>query len=425
MKILGVYIQGARQISEIAEACFILSPKVSITEEALFIDVQGSEKIQSEEVILKRLKMIMEAYDQPYRWAWGQNCAEAFCLAKYQVDSILGLPVVVLFDYAKVLLQRSLNLSVLQDLEKLKVQSVADFLELPLQPLSSRFGEDLLKTYQALNGEYKAAWRPFYLKNQILIEKDLDYSLQIHNVSALLFLLNPMLDQLFLQLRARGEKVTEFQLNLVFEKFDSAKETPKILSHFQFSQPQTDKRVLREQIELKLEQQLSQRLPDHCYLEKIQLKVLSTVAWAGQQKNLLSKEEEHQEALDTLLARLSHRLSDEQVFFAFPKQSYLPEKSWQKKRADYPQSTWPFQMRPTRLLRSPLRLFRDGNYLMSQQRKWFVESYEGPENISSEWWDEQTERFYFKVSTKEGPALWIFTEQESQGADVFLHGYFD
>ena len=83
----------------------------------------------------------------------------------------------------------------------------------------------------------------------------------------------------------------------------------------------------------------------------------------------------------------------------------------------------PFPQRPTRLLKKPQPLYMVGQRLHFGDKVLRMSSWEGPEILSGEWWDEPFERMYFRVQADTGEELWVYRVPGSD--QVFVHGVFD
>jgi hypothetical protein len=76
-----------------------------------------------------------------------------------------------------------------------------------------------------------------------------------------------------------------------------------------------------------------------------------------------------------------------------------------------------------RILRTPQKIQKLDNYFVFQKRRWQAIETIGPERLSGEWWLNEQQRDYFRIRTKEGEDLWIFSLANNN--DFYLHGIFD
>lgn len=139
-------------------------------------------------------------------------------------------------------------------------------------------------------------------------------------------------------------------------------------------------------------------------------------------------------AQEDLIARLGARIGLEQITQLHPADSTIPEKTEIERICAYaPHSTgWniPSIMRPAILFRpEPIQIASlDGSIaeFTWRRRRFMTLNSEGPERIAPEWWLDDANwrggtRDYWRITTKEGPILWIFKVQPNDWA---CHGLF-
>ncbi|MEM0978003.1 MAG: DNA polymerase Y family protein [Pseudomonadota bacterium] len=138
---------------------------------------------------------------------------------------------------------------------------------------------------------------------------------------------------------------------------------------------------------------------------------------------------------EDLIGRLGARIGLETITQLHPVESMIPEKTESSRISAYsdPPEGWqiPTLPRPLLIFRpEPLRLFKDVDPLTSfgwRRRTFKVSHAQGPERIAPEWWLDDPNwrtgtRDYWKVTTKEGPSLWIFKTQPNTWSCQGLFG---
>ena len=121
-------------------------------------------------------------------------------------------------------------------------------------------------------------------------------------------------------------------------------------------------------------------------------------------------------------------LGKDKVFYASEKESYLPEKNWEKMLAMPTQQKSNLPIRPTRIFRKPILMTIQNQILRFGQNEFQILEKLTIEKIASHWWDQEEERIYYEIrvsrnkkSAASPMRLWMY---ESQG-NYFLHGLYD
>lgn len=141
-------------------------------------------------------------------------------------------------------------------------------------------------------------------------------------------------------------------------------------------------------------------------------------------------------ALAELLDRVAGKIGLEAIQRYLPAEHYWPERSVKVATSltEEPQTAWPEQMRPIRLLNNPeaievMALVPDNppkTFIYKGKRHHIIKA-DGPERIGREWWrDGGQHRDYFVVEDSEGQRYWVFRSGHYDGGDArwYLHGYF-
>lgn len=141
-------------------------------------------------------------------------------------------------------------------------------------------------------------------------------------------------------------------------------------------------------------------------------------------------------ALAELLDRVAGRIGPQAIQRFLPAEHYWPERSIKLATSitEEPETTWPVQMRPMRLLTPPelievMALVPDHppKLFIYKGKRHNILKADGPERIGREWWqDSGQHRDYYAVEDNEGNRYWVFRSGHYDGGDAqwYLHGYF-
>lgn len=187
--------------------------------------------------------------------------------------------------------------------------------------------------------------------------------------------------------------------------------------------------LLRERLQ-SLHQQ--QKLP--AQLEVLQIRVEETIVWQGLQRDLFDPHRESRECgVVESLKKIEARLGSSNIFCAEPKESYRPEKSWSRGTAN----EW-FQLISKKsqvhqngglydfLSQKPLKVFPQIIPLKFKGESLWIENQwqrcqiTWQEIIAGEFWKDSFRRCYGVAHLAHGQKLWIFRE----GDQIFLQGEF-
>lgn len=427
-------IEKEKQVA-LGEACLRFSSQVALRAgEAVFLEVGRSRLLQQRATLEMRLLWLGRRYGQA-RLAFGRHAAEALALARHGAKESSALPLDALHDYASPFLAdteaASQVASMLFALRSLGLRKLSDFLQLPRHSIGERFGADAAMLRERVEGEFGMAWPRFEPAPKIEENEELR-SLETQdacfNLEGAFFHLKMMADRLCARLRGRALRASKLKLVLLLDLgrgHTRARELDLTLAL-----PQSSPRELLKIIRERLEDDVRRR-PLSSGLAGLRLELLESAPGPGAQADFFDSREKEIEAWNSLVTRLSQKLGPDQVFLAELVQRYLPERAW-KRMLKEPEPAQPEPQpeappRPSRLLKMPMPLLRDGESLLApgRKRKWHATTWEGPERLSGEWWDEAFARDYYRVGTDEGRDLWVYArEGEAQGS-LWLQGYFD
>lgn len=420
MRIACIYLErkpSAIPIESIAEACYRFTPLISVREkEAIFLDITRSKNLFTEQGLSLRVKALGNKFNTKTHVGFGENPSLALIAAKFKSHDLKKIPLEALLYFENSFTFSEEFYSKLQKWQRifhlLGISTISQFVALPISEITNRFGKDALLIHHRIRNQYLPAWPglriPEKIKESIHIEP-------CTNLEPLLFILRGLIDRCMARLRGRHLRASKIELKFELENWTTLKSKEVRFSlDLPFSQSSVTGLlpILKDFLYFEL-----QRKPIHSPICVVHFEVTETVFGSSPQQNFFNKKEEEKENWNLLLSRLFQKLNPDQIFTAECVQRYLPEKSWKKQSPTYKNNskTLELPIRPTRLLKNPIPI--------SSLEKLENSQWEGPERISSEWWQEFFDRDYFQVKTPSGERLWIFYNRLNQ--EYYLHGYFD
>ena len=431
-------LEASAKIDAVAEACLQFTPQIAVRSgEAVFLEIGSCRTLYSEAGLKLRLLALCRRFDLKAEISF-QDCASlalATAMVPQPGSDFERLPLQVLPCFWNPFRAPDPDLeNDLWDLElsldRLGIRNLGEFLEIPTANLASRFGKLGMEISRRIQNQVDPAWPGFRLPEKISEQTDTE----CEDLGALVFVLKGLVDRAMARLRGRGERAASVQVEVEFEKWSTLKE-PKQAWKIDLPVAQGSVSGLLPIIQERLSFGLDQRgLP--APIQKLRFEILDTVPGAGSQRDFFDKKEEEDEAWDSVVGRLSHKLGKEHVFIAMPVDRYLPENAYT--RTLDCQQVWrcaesfgeSHPDRPTRLLPQPEAVQKQGAILIHGSKRWKIRNWIGPERLSGEWWkDPSNEGFYrdyYRVMTESGEQLWIFVDRSPQAVHpLYLHGYFD
>lgn len=433
-----LFNDSTKNLKEIAESCYRLSPQISISRQAIFIEIGKCQKLYSESGLVRRLLVLLRRFGTSARISIGPDIPSSLAFARYQINDKVWLPIDALSDFAKPFgcqeseVQKKLDKMVFL-FKKLGLLTIQDFLKLPSSSLSSRFGELALIARHNLERGHELPWVYFIPQDKIRESLNFDSTQSICDLEPLLFIAKGLIDRAMARLRGRGERAMAILFSLKLEPYSTVR-TP--VRHFEihFSLPHGSVISLLPILREKLSFELSQR-PLESPLIEAHFEITERVPGQGSQIDFFSKKEEELEAWNSLVTRLSEKLSqnsktaDLKVFVAHPVERFLPEKGWIKKleMTDVTiqnDESYSLPERPLRVLKQPQPIDFVGNRILFERKPLGkIMKWEGPEILRGEWWFDIPERHYYRVLTDSCQEFWLFKTPSTQ--EFYLHGYFD
>jgi protein ImuB len=291
---------------------------------------------------------------------------------------------------------------------KLGVTTVGQFVDLPLDGLSVRFGPEVRRLHRWASGALTQPLAPVHpdvpaMRRLILDNPELDASRLVARIEEAI---GPMLDEI----AAKGRALAELQLAFRFERLGEH------LESIQPAAPTLVPKILLELIRLRL--QAVRRLPDG--VMEIILVARETPAVEKQSELFTVKKRRDLDAGARALARVKAALGDDAVVRAEPRDAHLPEARfvWAPMTALPPASPRPVD--EPRLIRRlyttpvplpPRERHEPDGWLLRGLAQGPVVKVNGPYAVSGWWWKKPIEREYHFAETKTGQNLWVFYDR--------------
>lgn len=424
MRVVCVLLRlGCAELPSLAEACLVFTPQIALSGEAVFLEIEASQKLFTVDECFARLREILDAFglSAGARVACAPDIPSALACARYGCTEAALLPVEALADFVSPFAPAEFTPAPL--LRKLGLHTLGDFRALPAAEIASRFGRDGLLAHSRLSAAPNLAWPRFLPPERIVEEAELDFAARIETLAPVFFLLKRLVDRAFLRLYARAELLAAFRLTFRLNKLARGGARERI-TEVRLPLPQGEPKSVLSFLQERIAKELELR-PLEDALEGIRLEVRETAPARNAQRDFFSKVEEEREAWASLVARLAERLGNSAPFLAAPAPRLRPEAAWTRGLDPGKPELMPkVPLRPLRLLREPLPLRREGDRLSCANRRWEILAIEGPERLRGEWWLGGFARDYYQVATVQGERLWVF---QAAGGDpaLFLHGIYD
>lgn len=422
MQVVCVFFpQPVKEILQsVAEVSLLFTPQIAVSDEAIFLEVEGSRNLFRYEECILRLRQWLSEQRYCARVSMARDIPTALAFAKFQAHDKEALPLEAISCYFSPF--KSEEFKGLEKLRELGLNILSDFQGLPIQELASRFGKEALWARDRIAFAGALPWPRFSFEPKLVERADFECAAQIEQLEPVLFLLKQVLDRILLRLYNRQEKLQAFDLIFHFDPLARNKLTDQIHS-FSLPTPQWETKPVYEVIRERLHRSLQDH-PLEEALEGVSLAVREIAPGLESNRDFFSKEEEAREGWGAVTARIRERLGNDAAFLAAPRARLLPEASWSianSLRDEGVQVKAP--LRPLRLFQPAIAIERKGLCLKSKKQTWKILSFSAAERITGEWWLGGFFRDYFRVETGH-EELWIFRTSEKTDS-LFLHGIFD
>jgi protein ImuB len=307
----------------------------------------------------------------------------------------------------------------LSALEQLGVQTIGQFLELPLGGILRRFGPEALRLRRLAAGELDPPLAPLAINEPLELSLELDDA-EIDR-TRLTFLGKQLLDALLGKLAARYEAAAELKISLVLKQLSlAAREKTGDVTYLEEllrpAEPTLDAAQLLGLLRLRLE---TMALPSG--VTRISLAVKSAPATQAQLEMHAQKPKRDLDAAARAFARLRALFGEHAVTRAKIEKGHLPEArfSWEPltellpanpNRELHPKLVRRIHQKA--LLLPPRESREPDGWLICGLSGGRVEKLDGPHRISGGWWQSELERDYYFAETSLGELLWIFYDRK-------------
>lgn len=448
------YARSRQRFQELAEACLRFTPLVAARgDEALFLDVTACRSLLRESPVsgippkasaptehgfLLRLTTLASRFGCRVRITISGDPGTALAMARHGCAHPELLPVDALTEYASPFRAdaklEARVAAVISTLNALGIESLQEFAKLPPGTLASRFGPEGVDLGHRICDSFGLPWPGLRLPERVFERLELEDGCE--SLETALFCLKGMIDRSMARLRGRALRASIVELQFTLER--GLPRRWSIVLPVAQGTASGLLPILRERLGFDI-----QRRPLEAPIRTICFRVLETAPGRGSQRDFFDRRENEGEERDALLGRLAERLGPDRAFEARTEDRHLPEGAWSQAppgnviplRAAAPA---PVPPRPTRLLKRPEPLLKEGDLLViaaradrpdtsSKRNHWRVVEWDGPERITGEWWLESGgtgfQRDYYRAVTDAGEQLWVF--QHPRGSGFYLHGFFD
>jgi protein ImuB len=302
------------------------------------------------------------------------------------------------------------------ELEKLGIRTVGEFLRLPAKGLLQRFGPEAYRVHRFASGEL---WTP--LQNQPELElprRAAELPGPDTDVERLVFLSKRLLDSLLSELAARGEALAEIVLRLAIDHAGEREERIRPAA------PTLDSLQILNLIRLRLE---SLRL--QAGVVELGLTALFVPATREQLLLFAEKPPRDLEAAGRAFARLRAEFGERVVARARLSEGHLPAARYHwdtLEKAGLPRPReGKVRVLVRRIFEKPIPLpprprHEPDGWLLRGLEHGPVSSFVGPYIFSGGWWRGEVHREYYFVRMQRGEILWVYYDRRRR--QWFLEG---
>lgn len=383
------------------------TPKVTQADEALLLEISGSERLFGGKNRL--LRLIFEG-NMPLalaEWTSGATSLIALALLRLKLRNQAvpmampdGLPLDVLTAAG----------GCVDTLARIGCRSWGDLRRLPRGGVARRFGAGLLEALDAAHGERPEQYA--WLTLPEVFDQKLELPALATSAPELMWSAQRLLSQLqvWLAARNRGVLALELEWTLDLRRLNGKRLPQHEQMVVRTAQPAQDMAHLRKLVAEHLSRATLSAPANH-----LRLRSLETTPWLGASKSFLPEDNVKGEKLHQLVERLSVRLGEGNVVVPVGRQDHRPEckQHWVPARQGSPSPAPDADaLYPTWLLPQPLRLEMQGN----------KPCYGGPLSllgrlyrVETGWWEQQGAalRDYFHARSPEAGLLWVYRERLS------------
>lgn len=427
MTVVCLEFEQPQNLQALAEIFYRATPQVMTRgDRFLFLDISKCLGLYSVNTFIKRTLVTLRKAGVRAKIGVGEDVPTALSFAVLDQRNKMDLPIDTLKYYFDPLgEQMELNQKVVKMTELLKslgVRTLKDFLKFSVREISTRFSTVGLMAYYRVVGESPVPWKTFKPSEVITERHEFDLESPVDNLEPIYFKMKTMLDRMQLRLRGKGKRARQFDIVLRQEHaLNPTEQDYKISICLQL--PYVSQKVILQVAKEMVDAQVAAKPIKHRITE-FSLVVTEEIPYAMNQKDLFNqRREENEESFFQFVSRVATRLGSKSVFFARMRESYIPEKNWERE-AEPPKIPPPVDRlaeRPLRLLPTPSQVHFWGKHICWDDNVDEVECLDNREIVFSEWWENSLERVYYRLTTRKGRQLWLY---RTAGGD-FLQGEFD
>jgi protein ImuB len=304
-----------------------------------------------------------------------------------------------------------------EDLTKLGIQTIAEFLRLPAAGLYERFGSAFAMLHRQLAGRQWESFQPIHPATPL--QESVECDTPEIDATRLLFPLKTVIDSLRTVVAARCAAITALHLDCGLD--DRTHQAVWIRP----AAPTLNGRELLDLLRLRLE-----TLSLSAGVTTLTVTVEDTPATAEQLRLFPEAERRDLAAANRALARLRATFGEDAVRRVRLREGHLPEARWVWELLDAVVRPQPqtvalrplmrrIVLRPS-VLPPPPRAQRDAGWLPAGPEAGAVVRVVGPDILSGGWWRQEIHRDYYFAETARGDLLWLFYDRRRR--QWFLHG---
>jgi len=293
-------------------------------------------------------------------------------------------------------------------LKKLGIETVGQFIALPVEGIGKRFGPEARRLHRLASGELLLPLQPERVQPPPAEKVILDHGET--DTARLLMMIEGLLQPVLQVLAERVHALTEVEIRFRFERLGEHVEKIRPAA------PTLDARQVLELIRLRLE--AAHALPDG--VAEVELVGRGVAAAPEQQRLLDSKSKRDLAAGNRALARVRAELGEEAVVRARLRPGHLPEGCFTWEPLETLHAPRPRNVEGWRLIR---RIYLRPIPLEPRPRQepdgWMplgleqgpVASIGGPYVVSGGWWVRPVHREYYFAETRRGALLWVYYDR--------------
>jgi protein ImuB len=422
--------QEAQSLHELSQFAYRFTPSVvCYRNDVLLLDIGGSLKL------FRGLEALLQTLDDtfaelPHDYCSGiAHTAKAAWLLSFLAQSgrtrqlevhnlsvetvkqqLSTMPVGLLADFPEAA----------QRLQHSGIKQLGQVLALPTPELGKRFGIEFVQYLQEITGE--RIERQGELTQPPNFSRSVDCTYAINDWQLLLLPMKTLLIEFSDYLTKHQLQCSEIHWHLWspdHQHFDFSVSCQRVFSRWS---------VLLELTEIKLNS-----FTLDMAVESVELRCDHFTQAQLLTPSLFEQDNRSQEHFQSLIARLSSRFDQDQVYQLQQKNSHIPEQAYERFPAAQPIAKDPVAKDPqakksvqTVLHDRPCWLFESPQRLSYRQEQLYwhgrLTLLQGPERIEANWWQKGVSRDYFVAMHEDKQLCWIYRDRLQQ--QWYLHGLF-